>query len=377
MKTSMKIGLVLKLLICLFLSPTLLRAQEPYKVLVLPFEVFAGQDLSYLKKAIPEMLSTRLFTPGKIVAIEQERVERELSKLPKLDRNAIKELGRTLGADYVIWGSITQVGELISIDAQIMDLQDKKKEVRFFQEVRSLSEVIPQLTRFSRKARKYIEGKEEDFYQEDLALYPSPQAFLPGRMHPERGFLPYGAPFPRPISEESVVERAKPRFGDHGDPAYEGLTKDLVIDLSGPQPRVGFAKGERDNATQARAQQAQTLPPYYYYYPPQPNYNYSPPPHYFYQQQTEEGIFSRIKRALWPFGKKETPMRPMPHPIPVHPQAIQPQITPQQTPQPQPTQMPTHQKQDLIGPPNQGILSPSTPATQTQQPRSPNPWRWE
>lgn len=353
-------------------SPLFSLAQEVNRVLILPFEVFAPQDLSYLRKAIPEMLTTRLFTPGKIQVIEQERVEKELGKYPKLEKSAIEQIGKNLGADYVIWGTITQVGDVVSIDANIMDLKERKKQAQFFQEVRSLSDIIPQLTRFSRKARKYIEGNEEDFYREDLALYPAPQALLPGRVHPERGFIPYGVPYyPRPVREEPVVERAKPRFGDHGDPAYEGLTKDLVIDLSGPQPRVGFARSERGNTTQSQPPQPQPL---YYYYPPQPNYNYSPPPYYYYQQQKDEGIFSRIKRALWPFGRKDEPVRSLPQPIPVPQQQMQLPEQPRQVqyvhPQPS-TQQKTNQ------PVTQIQVPPSTPTSPQQQPKGNNPWRWE
>jgi len=362
----------------------------PSKVLILPFEVYVPQDLQYLKKAIPEMLTSRLFSPDKIQVIESEVVEEELKNYQKLDRKVAEELGKKLSADYVIWGSVTVLGEVVSIDAQIMDLKGEKKPAQFFQEVKGLSEVIPQITRFARKSKFYIEGKEEDFYREDLSLAMAGPGFVPGRAHPERGYFGY-APYPvRPRTEEAPVEKAKPRFGGFGDPAYEGgLLGNLVIDLSGNQPRVGFAKSEEERG---KGNQTKGPPPYLYYYPPQPYYNYSPPPYYYYQKPPqEEGLLSKMKRWLWPFGEEES--RPVylqpiyPQPIPVSPQlSPQPQgfSTQASSPSQNTAQFPTPQPVPRpLAPPSQPQVSPApqpTPQPSVLQPlpqSTNNPWRWE
>ncbi|MCS7199414.1 MAG: CsgG/HfaB family protein [Caldimicrobium sp.] len=393
-------------------------AQPSKKVLILPFEIYAPQDLSYLKRAIPEMLTSRLFVPDRISVIELEKVERELKQYPLIEKKTAQEIGAKVKADFVIWGSISVLGDVVSIDAQILELTGNKKPAQFFQEVRGLSEIIPQITRFSRKARLYIEGKEEDFYREDLSLAYGVQGFVPGRAHPERGFFGY-VPYPtRPIREEPPVERAKPRFGEHGDPAYEGLTKDIVIDLSGPQPRIGIAREKAPavvNATQPS--------PYLYYYPPQPYYQYSPPPYYYYKAPpAEEGMLSKIKRALWPFGKDErrlgqplypqqiTPQPLYPQPLPVPPQNVpappqsviqqnlpqanipspipqnqseipvtQTQPAPPSPPQQPPTQVPSM----TASPPVSAYPPPPVPQGQTQGQRGQtpsvkdHPWRWQ
>lgn len=384
--------LLFGLALFLMLNVGLVFAEVPKKVLILPFEIYSQQDLSYLKKAIPEMLTSRLFSPEKIMVIEPERVEEELKNYKTLDKKVALELAKNLSADYVIWGSVTVIGEVVSIDAQIMDIGQAKKPAQFFQEIKGLSDLVFQLSRFARKAKFYIEGKEEDFYKEDLSLAMGGSPYYaPGRAHPERGYFGY-APYPvRPVPEEPPVEKAKPRFGGIGDPAYEGLTSNLVIDLSGNKPRIGFAKSEEEKA---KGNQTQGPPPYLYYYPPQPYYNYSPPPYYYYQKQPQdEGIMSKMKRWLWPFGDNEArPVYPQPvypQPVPITPQSY-PQSSPPaqspgqqiQTPSPKPaTPVPP---QPVVPPPPASPQVTQAPPQQTAPqtissppPASNNPWRWE
>ncbi|MFN3920781.1 MAG: hypothetical protein ACK4K4_00015 [Caldimicrobium sp.] len=363
----MKRELLVIILFLLFLTVKFGHTEETKKVLVLPFEIYAQQDISFLKKALPEMLTSRLFTPNKIQVIELDKIESELKNYTSLDKKVAEEIAKRIGADYVIWGSITLLGDVVSIDAQVMDLSMEKKPVQFFQEIKGLSEVIPQLTRFAKKAKRYIEGKEEDFYQEELALPFGGQAYAYGRAHPERGYFGYPLYPIRPPKEENTVEKAKPRFGGLGDPAYEGLTKDVVIDLSGAQPKIGIAKEERDNSTKTPKE----TPPYMYYYPPQPYYNYSPPPYYYYQASPQdEGLLSKMKSAIWPFGKEKRIQTPPPQVQTV------PQINPSQGTLPIPQPSPSPQAQT---PHTENPISP-IPPTQPQRAREPvknNPWRWE
>ena len=341
------------------------------KVLILPFDIYAQQDLSYLKQSLPQMIASRIFSPGKVEPIDPEKVLDEVKKYQRINRDAAIELGKNFQADYVIFGSITQLGDMVSIDAQVVDLSQEKKPAQFFQEIKGLSEIIPQISRFARKARFYIEGKEEDFYREDLfAGYPG-QPYAPGRYHPERGFYGYPVyPYPIPPREEKPkVTRAKPRFGEE-DPTHQGLTKNLVIDLSGPKPVIGFAKeDEGNNASKKETKQSQ--PNYYSFYPPQPYYNYSPPPYYYYIPQ-EESLAEKIWKRIWPFGEKGNIPQPMPQPIPQpmpQPQVYQAQ--PSQAPQPPPPQAQPQPQQ--IYPQN----IPQSISQQSPKRGKDNPWSWD
>lgn len=349
---------------CLLVFVNLGFSQESLKkVLILPFEIHAQQDLLYLRSAIPEMLTSRIFVPSKIEVIEPEKVSVLLKEIKTLDRRKIEELGYSLKADYVIWGSLTVVGDTVSLDAQIMDLSKAKKPVQFYQEIKSLSEVIPQLSRFAKKTKSYIEGKEEDFYKEEPLPFSS--AFSLSRTHPERNlyfggkgpYLESGTYGTLPAQEQkSKVTRAKPRFSYDED---ESLTKNLVIDLSKPQPVIGWAE-EKPSTNASSTPITNSIY--------SPTYNY-PYPIYYYPQTEEKSFLERVWGFIWPFKREKSENLPSP-------QLIQP-IKPVQ-PMPVPSQTVSSYSQN---PQTIPVTTPpvTTPVIQPQpqsQTLGENPWQW-
>ena len=98
---------------------------KPEKVLILPFKVFAKQDYAYLKDAVPEMLASRIFIPSKVEPIDPEKVKKIKDlKLP-ITQDKARESAKRFHARYVIWGSITVLGNSVSIDARLMMLKER------------------------------------------------------------------------------------------------------------------------------------------------------------------------------------------------------------------------------------------------------------
>ncbi len=267
---------------------------KPDKVLILPFKVFGKPDYSYLKDAIPEMLVSRLFVPSKVEPIDPEEVKKIKDlKLP-ITQDKAKELAKKLHARYVIWGSITVLGKSVSIDARLMDVKGEKKPVKFFQQLKDVSQIIPQLTLFAQKSLAYIQGTEQDFYRQAYAYYPP--AGSVSQIHPEKGFYYYAPYLYPPAQKKPKIKKAHSPYVKE----EESLTSNLVIDLSTGQ--VGWAEdedSETKNAPRVNATGNATL----YGYPGAPGYYpvypYSPPPYYYYQQ--DEGWLSK----LFPFLKKK------------------------------------------------------------------------
>jgi len=323
--------------------------QEIKKVLVLPFKIYSQSEYSYLEEAIPEMLTSRLFSPSKIEIIEIEKVKKEIENYEKINKEIAQKIGNKFKVDYIIWGSVTILGKTVSIDAQIMDLSGNKKPVQFFQEMKDVSEIIPQLSRFAHKARRYIEKGEEDFYQEEPYYAMVPYGL--SKEHPERGYY-YYAPYLYPTKPQRTkpkVTRAKSPFGDF---AEESLTKNLVIDIS--KGTIGWAEEEKEKKNKENA--TATVPNYPPIYPPQPYYPYSPPPYYYYQE--DEGILSKLWSRIWPFGGKEKTPKYSTQVIPAS-QAYQFSQSPQQ-------QTKSHIK-----------TSKQSSSPQTTSTNKKNPWSWE
>lgn len=155
-----------RLFLCLLILNGLLftgalQAQAaPLKVAVLPFKINApGKDLSPLKEGLQDMLTTRLFVPGKITVIPPEEVNLYLEKHPlsNLDLSAAKDIGRQLGADYVLLGSLTTFGKHVSLDAQLIPVK-KDAVIPLYVEAPSLDDLIPKLSMLREKALEALTG---------------------------------------------------------------------------------------------------------------------------------------------------------------------------------------------------------------------------
>lgn len=85
---------------------------------VAPFKVSGAQGYSYLGQAVPSMLTSRLFLQGQFEpCARQDAVLKE--KAPA-SREAAAAMGKKYGADYVIWGDITVMGDQASLDVSAL-----------------------------------------------------------------------------------------------------------------------------------------------------------------------------------------------------------------------------------------------------------------
>ena len=95
-------------------------AEETIHVLVLPFEINASQDLSYLRQDIPKTIQEYLQPEGAVfVALDQKASDTFTEKIS--DIQAIRKMGLSAGADSVIWGSMTRIGNNISLDINMVE----------------------------------------------------------------------------------------------------------------------------------------------------------------------------------------------------------------------------------------------------------------
>ena len=83
---------------------------------VLPFKVNGSSGFTYLEKAIPSMLNSRLYWQGHF----QPVADAALAKAGAVSDagSAAKALSAT-GADYVIWGDVTVMGDNASLDVRV------------------------------------------------------------------------------------------------------------------------------------------------------------------------------------------------------------------------------------------------------------------
>ncbi len=104
----------------LLLSHSVMAQSRPSeKVWVLPFQVYATDDMAYLGGEIKKALEAKLKTDGATI-VSSESFPPGWGDKEKMDPEMIRLAGRQAGADFVLWGSLTWIGEQYSIDANVI-----------------------------------------------------------------------------------------------------------------------------------------------------------------------------------------------------------------------------------------------------------------
>ncbi len=156
-----KAGLGL-LILWLAISSSSLRAEEEIRVALLPFTVHAQEDLTHLQKGIWDIISSRLMAEGKIQVISRSVLHRFLYELKgaEITEKEARWLGYRVGADYVVMGSITKVGDYISLDAKVINITGERPVLSVFAQHRGLEEVMVKIDAFANDIRDRILKKE-------------------------------------------------------------------------------------------------------------------------------------------------------------------------------------------------------------------------
>jgi TolB-like protein len=131
------------------------------KVAVLPFSVNSSEDINYVRDGIWDMLISRLSADSVISVTAKQKVTNMLDASGKkgLAIADVYSLGKKLDIDYVVWGSITKIGNSISLDAKLLDVATYKTPIGVFEQCRGMDDVIPRISDFAKKITYYVQGK--------------------------------------------------------------------------------------------------------------------------------------------------------------------------------------------------------------------------
>ena len=137
------------------------RAAGPSRILILPFEINAEKDLSFLQKGIVSMLSTRLFQEGKVVPMQPAVAQQALQEISgPLDQATTVALGAKYQADYVVYGSLTVFGDSLSTDARFVDVHQQKTRVTFSEFGKDQGDVIGHVNHFAEQVNARVFGRK-------------------------------------------------------------------------------------------------------------------------------------------------------------------------------------------------------------------------
>jgi len=147
-------------LMCVVFAAPLLWAKEKNSVAVLPFSVHSVENIDYVRRGIGDMLSSRISVSEKIEVISPDAVLTALKETggKELAVADIYSLGKKLNADFVVWGSITKIGNSLSIDGKLVDISAYKAAVAIVAQIQNMDEVIPKINDFAQKIEAHIVG---------------------------------------------------------------------------------------------------------------------------------------------------------------------------------------------------------------------------
>ena len=104
------------------LFPRAIFADETKKIVVLPFDIHSKSDADYLKSHITSEITAELMKQQYVKILDIGQLQ-DLIDVSLVNQHNTAALGRRIGADYVVMGSLTRLGNLISADVQVFDVE--------------------------------------------------------------------------------------------------------------------------------------------------------------------------------------------------------------------------------------------------------------
>jgi TolB-like protein len=160
---SILIGLILvSFVIPNFYSAT---AAEPKRVALLPFKINSDKDLSFLRDGIFDMLSTRLAKEGQTEIIDRSQAEAAMKSTAgsaAVNEASARKIGTGLNADFVLYGSMTVLGDNVSIDAKMVDITGGKPIMSFYDQSQDLGAVITKINLIAADINDKMFGQAPD-----------------------------------------------------------------------------------------------------------------------------------------------------------------------------------------------------------------------
>ncbi|MBN1613868.1 MAG: VCBS repeat-containing protein [Deltaproteobacteria bacterium] len=149
------IGLAIALL-----HPGSSPAKDKTTVAVLPFAVHSAENIDYVRQGIWDMLSSRISVEDKIDVLSKSVVLGALQESTgkELSLADVYGLGQKIKADFVVWGSITKIGNSFSLDANLVDIAAYKSTVGIYSQSQGMDEIIPKINDFAQRITYHILG---------------------------------------------------------------------------------------------------------------------------------------------------------------------------------------------------------------------------
>jgi outer membrane protein insertion porin family len=133
--------------------------ERPVRVIILPFAIHAPEDLGYLRHELPQVFGNYLHQQGaEIVDHQQIRESLPETGLPEIE--AIRSIAQKADAQFVLFGSLTRIGDRFSLDASLLEVMSKEPPVRSFTEGQGIENLLGAVKQLADKIGTKLFGRQ-------------------------------------------------------------------------------------------------------------------------------------------------------------------------------------------------------------------------
>jgi TolB-like protein len=192
-------------------------AAGPKRIALLPFKINAEKDMTFLQNGIFDMLTSRLSKEGEVVVISRQETEtavKAIGGLAAVNESSARNLGAQLNADYTLFGSLTVLGNSISIDAKMVDVSGNTPTTSFFEQSQDLGGVITKINGIAAQINTSVFDRQPAVAQKAAPAPQTPKTETAPKddihAHPEKlvkgqGTQGAGSPFIMATDEEEIA----------------------------------------------------------------------------------------------------------------------------------------------------------------------------
>ncbi|MCF8107965.1 MAG: VCBS repeat-containing protein [Desulfohalobiaceae bacterium] len=145
--------------VCLFSAPAL---AADYTVAVLPFKINGPQQYRYLSEGIADMLSTRLYEPEVIALADRQKIKELTQQTGQtMDKQLAMRIGERLRTEYVGFGTVTILGQSLSLDATFLNTANPVEPFTFSRQSDKIDELIQHIDSLAKAFKAHLLGKTQ------------------------------------------------------------------------------------------------------------------------------------------------------------------------------------------------------------------------
>ncbi len=131
----------------------------PHKVAILPVKIHSAENLGFMQEGLLDMLSSRVDLEGRVAVLEKGPVKKAFDQVSgEMSVETAKKIGQLLEADFVVFGSLTKLGDSSSLDLKVVGVKEEKPGSSVFIQAKKMEEIIASVDQLARQIDEKILG---------------------------------------------------------------------------------------------------------------------------------------------------------------------------------------------------------------------------